>query len=241
MNNSVEHTQHIFETKGGVFITPPFVLMEKMKNIKAIVFDWDGVFNDGNKGGGSHSGFSEIDSMGTNMLRFSNWLSQDKSLPISVIVTGASNEVAIDFAAREHFEKVYYGVTDKNEALKHLLTNCDLKPEEIAFFYDDILDVSIAQKVGVRVFIKSDAKIAFSEYVRHHKIADYITAFGGGEHGVREACEMLMNLNGNFTECIEERVAFSDTYSEYLKSRNSRSTAYYTRNQEGEILEHYVS
>ena len=71
MENSTEHTQHIFESEGGEFITPPFVLMEKLKNIKAIVFDWDGVFNEGVKGGGNHSGFSEIDSMGTNMLRFS--------------------------------------------------------------------------------------------------------------------------------------------------------------------------
>ncbi len=241
MENSLEHTQHIFETKGGVFITPPFVLMEKMQNIKAILFDWDGVFNGGNKGGSRHSGFSEIDSMGTNMLRFSIWLKNQQKLPLSAIVTGASNEVAIDFAAREHFEKVYYGISDKNKALDHLLEQGNLKPEEIAFFYDDILDVSIAKKVGVNIFIKSEAKVAFSEYVQNQQLADYITAFSGEKHGVREACEMLMNINGNFIKCIEERVEFSSLYENYLDSRNNRSTTYYTRNTGGEVIEHYVS
>ena len=134
VDNSLEHTQHIFEAKGGVFITPPFVLAKKLKNIKAILFDWDGVFNEGNKGGGNHSGFSEIDSMGTNMLRFSSWLKQEESMLISAIVTGANNEVSLDFAAREHFDKVYFGVTDKKQALKHLVEDCGLKKEEIAFF-----------------------------------------------------------------------------------------------------------
>jgi|TARA_Y100000385_G_scaffold291991_1_gene375606 3-deoxy-D-manno-octulosonate 8-phosphate phosphatase (KDO 8-P phosphatase) len=241
VDNSLEHTQHIFEAKGGVFITPPFVLAKKLKNIKAILFDWDGVFNEGNKGGGNHSGFSEIDSMGTNMLRFSSWLKQEESMLISAIVTGANNEVSLDFAAREHFDKVYFGVTDKKQALKHLVEDCGLKKEEIAFFYDDILDLSIAKEVGVRVFVRSDAKVAFSEYVKHNQLADYITAFSGGAHGVREACEMLMELHFNYLECIQERVAFSETYSRYLKERNNGGTIYYTKNSEGEIIEHYAS
>ena len=241
MDNSLEHTQHIFESKGGVFITPPFVLAQKLKNIKAILFDWDGVFNEGNKGGGNHSGFSEIDSMGTNMLRFSTWLKQQKSMPISAIVTGANNEVSLDFAAREHFDKVYFGVADKKLALKHLIEDCGLKKEEIAFFYDDILDLSIAKEVGVRIFVRSDAKVAFSEYVQHNQLTDYITAFSGDQHGVREACEMLMELNFNYVECIEERVAFSDTYTQFLEDRNNRFTVYYTKNNDGQIIEHYAS
>ena len=148
--------------------------------------------------------------------------------------------MSLDFAAREHFDKVYFGFTDKKLALKHLMEDCGLKSEEIAFFYDDILDLSIAKEVGVRVFVRSDAKVAFSEYVKHYQLADYITAYSGGNHGVREASEMLMELNFNFVKCVEERVAFSDTYAKYLEDRNSRSTVYYTKNNDGKITEHYT-
>ena len=241
MENSIEHTQHIFESEGGEFITPPFVLMEKLKKVKAFIFDWDGVFNEGVKGAGIHSGFSEVDSMGTNMLRFSNWLLQSKSMPLSAVITGANNDAAVEFAAREHFDSVYFGVTNKKNALDHLITKTGLKASEIAFFYDDILDLPIAEQVGVRVFVKSRAKVAFSEYLRHHKLADYITEYSGGEHGVREASEMIMGLNGNFVSTIEKRMHFSKDYKDYLLERNRNSTVFYTKNAGGSIIEHYVS
>ena len=49
-----------------------------------------------------------------------------------------------------------------------------------------------------------------------------------------------MELNFNFVKCVEERVAFSDTYAKYLEDRNSRSTVYYTKNNDGKITEHYT-
>ena len=39
----------LFEKEGGEFITPPSSFIKKLKGVKAIIFDWDGVFNSGVK------------------------------------------------------------------------------------------------------------------------------------------------------------------------------------------------
>ena len=64
----------LYRDLGGMFVCSPEELKQKLMNVKAFVFDWDGVFNNGQKqsSGGSH--FSEVDSMGLNLLRFSHYL-----------------------------------------------------------------------------------------------------------------------------------------------------------------------
>ena len=241
MNISSDEIAKIFEDRGGEFLTSPSLISEKLKNIRAILFDWDGVFNEGSKGGNRQSGFSEVDSMGTNMLRFSQWLFHNKQMPVCGIITGADNFAAYDFAQREHFHKVYFKVSNKIDALNHMVEMLDIKPEEVLYVFDDILDLSIAEKVGLRVFVRSHAKVLFSEYVRKNNFADYITAYSGGNHAVRESCELLMGLNGTYDEVIKSRGSFSAEYQEYLAERNSPATTFYTVGNSGLIIEHHVA
>lgn len=241
MSLSANDIAKLFEDRGGEFLSSPALISEKLKNIRAILFDWDGVFNEGSKGGNSQSGFSEVDSMGTNMLRFSQWLFHNKSMPTCGIITGADNYAAYDFAKREHFHKVYFKVPNKIDALNHMHEIHGIKPEEVVYLYDDILDLSVAEKVGLRIFIRSQAKVLFSEYVKKNNLADYITAYSGGEHGVRESCELLMGLNGTFDQVVKSRGSFSDEYKEYLTERNSPATTFYTVGKSGLIIEHHVA
>jgi len=241
MSFSANEIAKLFEDRGGEFLSSPSLISDKLKNIRAILFDWDGVFNEGSKGGNSQSGFSEVDSMGTNMLRFSQWLFHNKKMPACGIITGADNYAAYDFAKREHFHKVYFKVPNKIDALNHLDEVHGIKPEEVVYMYDDILDLSIAEKVGLRIFVRSQAKVLFSEYVRKNKLADYITAYSGGDHAVRESCELLMGLNGTYDQVVKSRGSFSQEYQEYLAERNAPSTTFYTVGKSGLIIEHHVA
>jgi 3-deoxy-D-manno-octulosonate 8-phosphate phosphatase (KDO 8-P phosphatase) len=45
MNNLEE----LFTGLGGSFLTPPQEIGHRLKSIKAYLFDWDGVFNNGEK------------------------------------------------------------------------------------------------------------------------------------------------------------------------------------------------
>jgi 3-deoxy-D-manno-octulosonate 8-phosphate phosphatase (KDO 8-P phosphatase) len=69
-----------FINLGGTFLTPPSRIKSSLANIKAFVLDWDGVFNDGRKTSETDSTFSEIDSMGINLLRFDYWLRNNQFL-----------------------------------------------------------------------------------------------------------------------------------------------------------------
>jgi 3-deoxy-D-manno-octulosonate 8-phosphate phosphatase (KDO 8-P phosphatase) len=60
----------VFSRLGGTFVTPIGTLVERMRSIRGLVSDWDGVFNQGAKGEGAESTYSEPDSMGTNLLRY---------------------------------------------------------------------------------------------------------------------------------------------------------------------------
>ena len=92
-----------FRELGGHFVTPPSEIAAKLDGIRALVFDWDGVFNAGRKGGGLASGFSEPDSMGTNMLRFALWRKRSAQ-PTCAVLSGADNPAAREFAQRERLD-----------------------------------------------------------------------------------------------------------------------------------------
>mgnify|MGYP000391914701 CR=1 FL=1 len=77
----------LFTDLGGKFITPADELARRLVDIKAVIFDWDGVFNGGVKGEGVSSTFNEADSMGTNMLRYGLWR-KTKTPPVTTIISG---------------------------------------------------------------------------------------------------------------------------------------------------------
>jgi len=103
----LENTEIIFTELGGTFSRPFAEFKDRLSKIKAYIFDWDGVFNDGVKTVQGGSPFSEIDSMGTNMLRFGHWMKTGE-LPFVAVITGEENPTAQYLAQREHFHSVYF-------------------------------------------------------------------------------------------------------------------------------------
>lgn len=220
------HVQQVFEHAGGEFISSSSVLLERLSRIRAFVFDWDGVFNTGVKFGKEGSPFSEVDSMGTNMLRFGYFLKHDTLPPVAVI-TGEHNPSAIFWAGREHVAALYSKSADKRIALEHFCTSQGVSPSEVAYFFDDVLDVPVASLVGVRILVGRRGSPLFTEFVKHHQLADYITAQDGGSGAIREGCELLMGLMGVYDMAIQSRASFSEEYSTYLRARNALACSYW--------------
>ena len=218
-----------YEDIGAEFVTPVNELSLKLKNIKAFVFDWDGVFNSGEKTGGGSSSFNEIDSMGTNLLRFSYYLN-NKQLPHTAIISGEKNESAFFFAQREHFSSSYFKIAHKKWALDHFCGIYSLHPNQVCYFFDDVLDLSIAKEAGLRILVSRKASTLFTNYVRQNNLADYITGNQSGSFAVREACEMLMGINDDYNETITRRMNYDEIYQQYITSRNNISTHFYTYN-----------
>ncbi|MCU0391403.1 MAG: phosphatase [Thermoflexibacter sp.] len=213
---------------GGEFVTPYKEIQNKLLSIRAWVFDWDGVFNNGIKDEQTGSVFAEPDAAGSNYLRFGHWLSHEKQHPYAIVITGANNPASFRFAQREHFHAVYLKVLNKIEALEHLKKEFGIDPSEVAFVFDDVLDLGVATLVGLRFLVRRNSSPLFTKFVRDRNLCDYITAHSGGEQGVREVCELVLGMSGVFDTVLEERIAFSQTYKEFLNGRNAVHPIFYT-------------
>lgn len=207
----------------GEFIEDEDVIVEKLKNIKALIFDWDGVFHSGYKKSNKESSFSEADSMGINMLRFSYYLKNNR-IPFTAIITGENNETADYFAKREHFDEIFLKVKNKIEILDWLTQHKGFTNEEVLFVFDDILDISIAKVCGLRFMVNRNASFMFTSYCKKNQLCDYITKSNADNHAIREICELVISLMGDYTEVIEKRINFDSDYLKYLETRNAKVT-----------------
>ncbi len=224
------NTAELIHLKGifsGVFLVEPITLQEKLLKAKAFVFDWDGVFNNGTKDASGSSPFNEVDSMGINMLRFNHYLWKGKS-PVTAVITGELNTAAFTFARREYFHGVYYSIKNKKEALMHLCEMHGIEPHEVAYFFDDVLDLSVAEVCGLRIMIGRPGSPLFSALVQKNKLADYITANDGSRNALREAAELLIGLSNHYDDTIMQRVHYTEKYHQYITQRNSCEPSFYT-------------
>lgn len=219
----------------GKFTDSELEVADRLKRAKAFIFDWDGVFNNGFKQGQFGSGFSEVDSMGTNLLRFSHYLNS-KKLPVTAIISGEKNESAQFFANREHFDFAFYKIAHKIDALNFICKEKNIEPDEVVYFFDDVLDLSIAKVCGLRILISKQATSLFANYCIKNNLVDYITANDGANHGIREASEMLMTLNENFDDVLRIRTEYTLPYKTYIDLRNSTETLVFTKDKNGSII-----
>jgi len=213
-----------FSKLGGVFLTPVAVIKQRLKTIRGLVCDWDGVFNGGTKGDASTSTFAEPDSMGTNLLRYALWRAHGGALPVSALITGADNPSARAFAMREHFDAIYHGVRNKTAAIEALCGTHNLSSEQLVCIFDDVNDLGMSFGCGIRVLVRRDASPLLHDYVTRQNLCDYITAHPAERNAVREVCELLLGLLGSFDAVVASRVAWDDEYARYFAARQAVAT-----------------
>lgn len=221
-----EMIQQLFEQFGGVFLTPAPKIAKKLENIHGFLLDWDGVFNSGKKGAEFPSTYSETDSMGLNLLRFSYWL-RYKKIPFTGIVTNQINESAFQLAKREHYNAVYLSFKYKKEALSHMNETLGIRPSQVAFVMDDVLDLSAAEQAGLSFLVGRKSSPLFMNYIREKDLVDYISYQRGDLNAVRELCELIMGLTDTFEETIEQRVAHTDEYLMFIEERDKIESKFY--------------
>jgi len=213
----------VFSRLGGTFVTPIGTLIERARTLSGFVSEWDGVFNQGTKGEGADSTYSEPDSMGTNLLRYALWREQRK-MPIAALITGADNPSARNFALREHFHALYMGARNKTLAIEALCRTHRVSSERLVCIFDDVNDLGMAFACGIRVFVQRSASPLLREYVVRQGLCDYVTAHSPERHAVREVCELLLGLLGAFEAVVASRVAWDADYAAYFAERQALTT-----------------
>lgn len=215
----IDQLEELFVKSGGEFLCPISRFKEKLSKIKAFVFDWDGVFNAGIKGKNVSSTFAEPDAMALNMVRFGYSLVNGQ-IPITGIITGMRNDSALIFAEREHLHVVYQAYKNKYDALMEMCKQFQLAPDEVAYCFDDILDIPICQHAGLRLMVRRNGSPLLENYMKKNGLVDYLTANQGTQYAVREAVELLLGTYGVYDQVVDLRVKFEGRYERYFIERN---------------------
>ncbi|MDD4912599.1 MAG: HAD hydrolase family protein [Sideroxydans sp.] len=162
-------------------------LPERIKTLRLIAFDVDGVLTDGglylSDSGEEFKRFNSLDGHGLKMLK-------NSGVELAII-TGRSSKCVELRAKNLGITHLYQGVENKLAAMQSLLTKLDIAPEFAAFMGDDVIDLPAMRHVGIAISVP-----AAPQNVQDH--ADYVSQREGGHGAVREVCELIMNVQCTF-------------------------------------------
>lgn len=162
---------------------------EKLKDIKAFVFDIDGVFTDG----------SVYLLPGGNMCRVMNVLDGyavvkaiKNNYKIGVITGGNDDQVRhrINYLGISDY---YAKSSNKRIDFEDFKLKYNLKNEEILMMGDDLPDMEIMKMAGISACPKNSV-------AEVKEISDYISSIEGGKGAVREVIEQVMKVQGKWIE-----------------------------------------
>jgi 3-deoxy-D-manno-octulosonate 8-phosphate phosphatase (KDO 8-P phosphatase) len=159
--------------------------IEKIKPLRLIAFDVDGILTDGGlylaDSGEEFKRFNSLDGHGLKMLKASG--------VELALITGRTSR-CVEFRAKNlGITHLYQGIEKKWDAMQDLLAKLQLSPDVAAFMGDDVVDLPVMRRVGFAVTVPKA-----SLFVQDH--AHYTTRREGGHGAVREVCELIMSAQG---------------------------------------------
>lgn len=165
------------------------MIEDKLKDIKLLLLDVDGVMTDGSivydANGVEIKLFNVKDGHGIKML-------QRYGIEVGII-TGRSSDV-VAFRAKElGISIVYQGALKKMVSYDAIKQQTGLQDHQIAYVGDDIIDVPVMRRVA----FSAAPPDALPEVLA---IADYVTVRQGGKGAVREVCDMILKGGGFWDE-----------------------------------------
>lgn len=162
--------------------------LSKLKFVKAIAMDVDGVLTDGSLL--IHEDGTELRSMNIRD-GYAIQLAAKKGIELCVISGGNSEGVKI----RMHklgVQTIYTGIINKQEVFAQWLHHKSLKPDEVIYLGDDSLDVEAMKMAGV----KCCPADACTEII---SVCEYVSPFASGKGCVRDVIEKMLKLQGKWS------------------------------------------
>ncbi len=167
-------------------------ILAKAKQIKAIIFDVDGVLTDGgivyDNTGMEYKRFNVKDGQIIKYLRKYNILTG--------VITGRDSEVVRNRCKELKIDFHYHGIEHKVKVFKDVLEKYNLKAAEVAYVGDDINDLPILVRCGLSA-TPADGHLAVKNEV------DIVTKVSGGNGVLRELADLVLTSQGHYDEIIK--------------------------------------
>jgi len=171
-------------------------LAEKIRSVRLVVFDVDGVLTDGriifSNSGEETKLFDVKDGHGIKILM---------RMGIDVaIITARQSEVVKRRAADLGISHVFQGLKDKKVALDELVKASGVSPGEMAYMGDDIIDLPVMKRVAFSAAVAD----AVPEVLER---ADFVSGRPGGRGAARELAELILKVQGKWDEVMKAYLA----------------------------------
>ena len=160
---------------------------ERLKKIKLLILDVDGVLTDGriifDSNAVESKFFNVKDGHGIKML-------QRSGVEVGII-SGRESQVVYNRAVELGIGQVYQKALDKLVPYRQMLEATGLTDEEVAFMGDDVIDIPILKRVGFAA-APADAVSEVFPFVQ------FISKNRGGWGAVREVCDLILKGQGTW-------------------------------------------
>jgi 3-deoxy-D-manno-octulosonate 8-phosphate phosphatase (KDO 8-P phosphatase) len=156
-------------------------LLDKVRKIKCLICDVDGVLTDGrnyiDNHGNELKAFHVHDGVGLKLLMAAG-------IEIAVI-TGSVNAVIDHRMAQLGIQHYFKNHINKSLAYTELKARLQLQDDAFAYIGDDVVDLPIMHQVGFSIAVANAVSTVKNR-------ADWTTTAVGGHGGLREACDFIL-------------------------------------------------
>jgi 3-deoxy-D-manno-octulosonate 8-phosphate phosphatase (KDO 8-P phosphatase) len=174
----------------GLTITP--VLTDKLKALRALIMDVDGVLTDGriliDSRGSETKAFDVRDGHGLKLLQ--------RGGLVPVLLTGRYSQIVKQRAAELGITLVHQRSHDKLASYQLIKRQLQLADHEFAYIGDDLIDIPVLKRGGFSATV-ADAVAEVAE------MADWQSRFPGGRGAVRELCQLILVAQGKWSALVE--------------------------------------
>lgn len=171
-------------------------LINKAKKIRCLICDVDGVLTDGriyiDNFGNELKSFNIQDGLGLKLL-------MSAGIEVAVI-TGSTNAVIENRMSQLDIKHYFKGQINKQSAYHTLKTRLNLADDQFAYIGDDLPDLPIMKQVGLSVAVSNAVSLV-------KKSSDWNTELPGGQGGVRELCDFILNAQDMLDKALAKFLA----------------------------------
>ncbi|MBI4178619.1 HAD hydrolase family protein [bacterium] len=173
------------------------VPFQKLKSIRVVLLDVDGILTDGrillgNAADGSTFEMKSFHAHDGQGLIFAGKLGYEVGL-----VTSRESPLVARRAQELGIRHVFQNARDKAAVVKKFLADQRYKPEEFLFMGDDLLDLPVLLFAGFSATVPGAPR-----EIRDR--VDYVTDLPGGSGAVREVLELLFKVQGKWSGLLRE-------------------------------------
>ena len=172
--------------------TPSVTLNDRLKSIRLIIFDVDGVLTDGRIiFGGADLEIKSFDVRDGHGIK----LAIRSGLEIA-LVTGRESDVVTRRATDLGISRLFQGIWDKKPIFEKLAKELNVQNHEIAVIGDDVVDIPMLRLAGL-------AATTLEAPLEVRKEAHYVTKHPGGRGAARELIEMILKAQDKWRLVME--------------------------------------